>query len=52
MVCSHMRVRERNFSWEPEGERSLGRPRHKWKPTNKMDHKETGCEKVNWIQLA
>jgi hypothetical protein len=35
-----------------EGKESLQRPRHSWKGNIKMDHKEKGCEGVDWIQLT
>ena len=28
---------------EPEGKRTLGRPRHRWEDNIKMDHQEVGC---------
>jgi len=37
---------------KPEGRRPLGRPRHRWKDNIKMDHQETGCEGMDWIELA
>jgi hypothetical protein len=37
---------------ESEDERSLGRFGSKIKNRMKIDHKETGCEVVGWIQLA
>ena len=37
---------------KPEGERPLGRPRHRWKDTIKMDLWEVGCGGMNWINLA
>jgi hypothetical protein len=36
---------------EPEGQRSLGRPRHRWKDI-RMDLMEVGWEGVDWIHLA
>jgi hypothetical protein len=36
---------------KPEGKRSLGRPRRRWKDI-KMDFWEIGWEFVNWIHLA
>jgi hypothetical protein len=36
---------------KPEGERSLGRPRHTWEDNLKMDQ-ELGWESVEWIDLA
>jgi hypothetical protein len=37
---------------KPEGKRSLGRPRHRWNDSIKMDHREIGLEGVDWIHLA
>jgi hypothetical protein len=37
---------------KPEGERPLGRPRHRWKDTIKMDLWEVGFGGMNWIDLA
>ena len=36
----------------PEGIRSLGRPRHRWEDNIKMDLQEVGCEGLEWIELA
>jgi hypothetical protein len=36
----------------PEGKRSLGRPRRRWEDHIKMDLRETGIDRVNWIQLT
>jgi len=38
--------------WKPEGERSLGRTRCRWKDNIKMDITEIGWECVNSISLA
>jgi hypothetical protein len=35
-----------------ERNRLLGRPRHRWEDTIKMDLKEIGCEGVDLINLA
>jgi hypothetical protein len=37
---------------EPEGKRTLGRPRHRWENNIRMDLKEIWREIVDWIQLA
>jgi hypothetical protein len=37
---------------KPEGERPLGRPKHRWEDNNKMDLKEVGCGGMDWIELA
>jgi hypothetical protein len=36
----------------PEGERPLGRLRHRWEDGIQMDFREIGWRSVNWIQLA
>jgi hypothetical protein len=36
----------------PEGRRPLGRPRHRWEDTIKMDLQEMGWEGVDWIDMA
>ena len=36
----------------PEGKRSLGRPRHRWEDNIKMDLHEVGCGGMDWIELA
>ena len=37
---------------KPEGERPLGRPRHRWEVNIKMDSQEVGWGGMNWIDLA
>ena len=37
---------------KPEGNRSLGRPRHRWEDNIKMDLWEVGCGGVDWIGLS
>ena len=37
---------------EPEGNRPLGRPRHRWEDNIKMDLQEVGCGGMDWIDLA
>ena len=37
---------------KPQGERSLGRPRHRWEDNIKMDLREVGCDPGEWINLA
>jgi len=37
---------------KPEGKRPLGRPRHTWEDTIKMDLQEVGCGGMNWIDVA
>ena len=35
----------------PEGKRSLGRPRRRWEDNIKMDLLEVGCGDIDWIAL-
>jgi len=35
-----------------ERNRSLGRPRRRWKDNIKMDIQEVGCGDMDWIDLA
>ena len=35
-----------------EGRRPLGRPRHRWVDTIRMDLQEVGCGYMDWIGLA
>ena len=35
-----------------EGKGPLGRPRHRWEDSIKMDLQEVGCEGMEWIELA
>jgi hypothetical protein len=37
---------------KPEGKRTLGRPRRRWKDRITMDLKKIGWGSVDWIQLA
>jgi hypothetical protein len=37
---------------KPEGNRSLGRPRHRWEDTIRMDLQEVGYGVMDWIGLA
>ena len=37
---------------KPEGKRPLGRLRHKWEDSIKMDLMEVGCGGTDWIELA
>jgi hypothetical protein len=41
-----------NFGQKPEGKRSLGTRRHKWKGNVRIDLKEMVWEGVDWIHLA
>jgi hypothetical protein len=36
----------------PEGKRPQGRPRHRWEDNIKLDLREIGIDRANWIQLA
>jgi hypothetical protein len=36
----------------PEGERSHGRPRHRWEDNIRMDLRAIGWEGVDWIHMA
>ena len=36
----------------PEGNRPLGRPRHRWEDNIKMDLQEVGCGGLEWIELV
>jgi hypothetical protein len=36
----------------PEGRRPLGRPRHRWEDSIKIDLREIGFGDVDWINLA
>jgi hypothetical protein len=36
----------------PEDKRPLGRPRRRWEDNIRMDLKEIGIERANWIRLA
>ena len=37
---------------KPEGNRPLGRPRHKWEDNIKVDLQEVGCGVMDVIKLA
>jgi hypothetical protein len=40
------------FAGNPEGKRSLLRPRHRWEENIKMDLKGIGLGDMGWIHLA
>jgi hypothetical protein len=41
------------FWWgKPEGKRQVGRTRHRWENTTKMDIQEVGYGGMDWIGLA
>ena len=37
---------------KPEGNRPLGRPRHRWEDNIKMDLQEVGGGRGDWMELA
>jgi hypothetical protein len=37
---------------KPEGKRPLGRPRHRWEDSIKMDLQEVGGDCGDWMELA
>jgi len=37
---------------KPEGKRTFGRPRRRWKDNIKVDLQEVGCEGMDWINGA
>jgi hypothetical protein len=37
---------------KPNEKRPLGRPRHRWEGSIRMDLREGGWESVNWINLT
>ena len=37
---------------KPEGKRSLGRLKRRWKDNIKMDLREVGCDAGDWIDFA
>jgi hypothetical protein len=37
---------------KPDGKRPLGRPCFRWVNKIKMDLRETGCDSVDWIDMA
>ena len=37
---------------KPESKRLLGRPRRRWEDNIKMDLREVGCDRRDWIGLA
>ena len=36
----------------PEGNRPLGRPRHRWEDNIRIELQEVGCGFMDWIELA
>jgi hypothetical protein len=53
-VCSMGGMREayKILAGKPEGKRSLGRPRRRWKDNIRMDLREITWKVVTWIHLA
>jgi hypothetical protein len=54
-VCSANREQRgvyRVLVVNPEGKRSLGRPRRRWEDNVTMDLQEVGCGGMDWIGLA
>lgn len=37
---------------KPEGKRLVGKHRHRWEDSSKMDLKQVRCEGVGWLHLA
>jgi hypothetical protein len=37
---------------KPEGKRPLGRPRRRWEDSIKLDLREIGIDRANWIRLT
>jgi hypothetical protein len=37
---------------KPEGKRPFRKPKHRWEDNIKIDLKELGQKRVNWIHLA
>jgi len=37
---------------KPEGKRQLGRTSHRWENNIRLDLKEAGWERVDWVHLA
>jgi hypothetical protein len=46
------RIVYRVLVWKPKGKRPLGRCRHRWEDNVKLDLREIGIDRVNWIQLV
>jgi hypothetical protein len=53
VVCvGEGRDRYRVLVGKPEGQRPLGRPRHRWEDNVKMGLQEMGCRGMDSIELA
>jgi hypothetical protein len=46
------RAAYRVLVWKPEGNRPLGRTRHRWEDNIKMDLQAVGYGVMDWIDLA
>ena len=46
------RIAYRVLVGKPEGKRSLGRPRRRWEDNIRMNLREVGCDRGEWIDLA
>jgi hypothetical protein len=42
----------RDLVGKPEGKRPLGRPRRRWEDNIKMDIREVGCGRMEWLKLV
>ena len=42
----------RDLVGKSEGERPLGRPRHRWEDNTKMGLQEVSCSCVDWIEVV
>jgi hypothetical protein len=54
-ACSTYGGEERHIQilvGKPEGQSSVGRPRHRWKDNITIDLQEVGCGNMDWIKLA
>jgi hypothetical protein len=40
------------FVGKVEGKRPLGRPRRRWVNNIKLDHREIGCDGMDWTDLT
>jgi hypothetical protein len=47
-----IKIQNRILVGKPEGKRPLGRSRRRWVDNIKMDHRETGWDCKDWIDLA
>jgi hypothetical protein len=46
------RIGEGRGVYRHEGRKQRGRPRRRWEDNIKMDLREIGIDRVNWIRLA